>query len=442
MTAENQLFIHIPRLHTAIAEWLFCVVFIILMRKRFKWPIQILLMALWLGVFVGYHELAGRMPLGFWIPFMIGAVVLMFLFVFTMTKNNLFLIALIAFQSFIVAEFAASLEWQMYYYYFMNVNLRYPQILEYGIMITIYALTFAIILMMELRHKARKIKTFTTKTDFLIAFIITALVFAMSNLSFTGISSPVSGRYPQDIFYIRTLIDMLGIVLFYAIREYKLATYTRLELLALENVLNKQYSQYLQFKEAIEVVDRKYHDLKHQIAVLRSESEEVREKYLKELEQEIYLYEYKYKTGSKVLNILLSSKAHQISDNDINFTVVADGSSIDFISVMDVCSIIGNALDNAIEGVKNIQNKEERVIKLAIFQQQSFVLIKIENYYASELIFDGENFLTTKKDKRLHGYGIKSIRTIADQYNGTIDIKTEKNWFILTILIPIPKNIE
>jgi hypothetical protein len=437
--AQSQIFIHIPRLHTAIAEWLFSLVFILVSNRRFKKQIHYPLLFVWLGVFIGYQELAGIMPISLWIPFMVGAVGLMFLFVFTMTEQPILRKAFITFQAFILAEFAASLEWQFYYYFFMNASIKYPKILEYFVMVSIYALVFALVYIMEKRHKARDIKIVTSKTDLFTAFSITVTIFAISNISFTGIDTPISGRYPQDVFYIRTLVDALGVVLFYAIREYKLATYSRMEVIALENLLNKQYSQYLQFKESNELVNRRYHDLKHQIAVIRSESEEKRSKYLAELEEELHLYDLQYKTGNRALDILLSSKSGQIADNNINFTVVADGASVDFISVMDMCSMLGNALDNAIEEVKEIDNEDERIIKLAIFQQQSFLLVRLENYYKSELIFEDGTYHTTKKDKRLHGYGLKSIKTVVEKYHGTIGINTENNWFTVIILIPIPK---
>lgn len=441
MTLLNEVFINIPRFHTAIAEWLFCVVFILFLEKRFKGIALYGLLLGWLGVFIGYQKLAGMMPIELWIPFMIGAVVLMYVFIAFVTTIPLFTAGFVALQAFIVAEFAASLEWQIYYFVFTNRALSYPVVIEYLIMILIYAIVFLTLLLMESRYKVRKFKLFTTKTDLLTAIGITVIIFAMSNISFADINTPITGRYPAEIFYIRTLVDMLGIILFYAIREYKLTTYARMEINAMESILNKQYSQYRQSQESIDIINRRYHDLKHQIAVIRAESDpEVRAKYLAELEEDIRLYDTQYKTGNKVLDTLLSSKALQIVDNDINFTVVADGSLLNFISVMDLCSIFGNALDNAIEGVKDIKNKEERLIKLAVFKQQNLILIRLENYYKSRLIYDGSTLQTTKKDGRLHGYGLKSIKATAERYDGTVRINTDNNWFTLLILLPNRNN--
>lgn len=66
----------------------------------------------------------------------------------------------------------------------------------------------------------------------------------------------------------------------------------RKELEAVQNVLQNQYAQYVQSKESIELINYKYHDLKHQIAVLRSEEDpQKREAFLDEMEAEIRQYE-------------------------------------------------------------------------------------------------------------------------------------------------------
>lgn len=436
----NEIFLEIPRLHTAIAEWLFCVVVILFLKKRFKGVLHYTLLFVWLGVFIGFHHIAGNMPIGLWIPFMLMAILLMFMFVFHMTKTSYLTVGFISLQAFIVAEFAASFEWQFYYYFLLNLELANPVVLEYVIMVLIYALVVAIIIVLESRYKARNFQVNTSRSDLFTAIGITSIIFFMSNLSFMDINTPITGRYPTEVFYIRTLIDLLGIILFYLIREYNFATHTRTELREMESLLVKQYAQYRSSQESIDLVNKRYHDLKHQITVIRSEQDhELRNKYLDELEHDINVYEVYYKTGNKVLDTILTSKGLELRDKKINFTCVADGSLIDFISVMDICSIFGNALDNAIESVSEIDDLEKRLIKLAVFKQQNLLLIKIENYYMSELRYDGGHLLTTKKDKKMHGYGLKSIRSTVDRYDGTIRINTDNNWFTLLILIPIIK---
>ena len=117
-------------------------------------------------------------------------------------------------------------------------------------------------------------------------------------------------------------------------------------------------------------------------------------------------------------------------------TSVIDGKLLDFMEVKDICNIFGNALDNAIESVLHISDKEKRLIHVTVSQLNNFVMIRIENYYENILKSDGENYLTTKSDTKSHGYGIKSIKYTADKYDGAVYINSDNNWFDLKIAIP------
>ena len=102
-------------------------------------------------------------------------------------------------------------------------------------------------------------------------------------------------------------------------------------------------------------MNRKYHDLKHQIALLRSQGNEERNGVLDQMESEIQSYEALNVTGNKVLDTVLTSKSLHCQSQGIQMTCVADGHALDFLSAMDISSLFGNALDNAIESVGKIR---------------------------------------------------------------------------------------
>ena len=212
----------------------------------------------------------------------------------------------------------------------------------------------------------------------------------------------------------------------------------RRELEAMQNVLQNQYLQYIQSKESIDLINYKYHDLKHQIEVLRSEEDpQKRNAFLNKMEEEIRLYEVQNKTGNKVLDTVLTSKGLVCAKNDITFTCVADGTLVNFMETADICSIFGNALDNAIECEKKIADKEKRLIHVTVSRQKNFLMIRVENYFEGNLRYKEGALATTKKNKAFHGYGIKSIRYTANKYEGALSISTRDSWFELQVLIPM-----
>jgi len=211
-----------------------------------------------------------------------------------------------------------------------------------------------------------------------------------------------------------------------------------MELESVQNVLENQYLQYKQSRESIELINYKYHDLKHQIEVLRKEQDpEKRNAFLNKMENEIKQYELQNKTGNGVLDTVLTSKSMYCDKHGITLTSVVDGHLLDFMETMDICSIFGNALDNAIESVLKIEQKERRLIHLTVARQKAFLMIRLENYFEGDLEYEKGQLESTKKDKAYHGYGIKSIRYTVNKYDGAVDIDTKDHWFNLKILIPL-----
>ena len=212
----------------------------------------------------------------------------------------------------------------------------------------------------------------------------------------------------------------------------------RKELEAVQNVLQNQYVQYKQSRESIELINYKYHDLKHQIAVLRSEEDpKKREEFLNRMEDGIRQYEAQNKTGNKVLDTVLTTKSLYCTKHGITFTCVADGTLLDFMDVMDICSIFGNALDNAIECELKIPDKEKRLIHVTVSKQKMFLILRFENYCEETLQYQEGALVTTKKEKEFHGYGLKSIQYTANKYEGAVSMNVEDNWFELKVLIPM-----
>lgn len=430
----------IPRYHTAIAEWLFAFVFILYLPKRNNNGIQALVHLFWFILILAFQLIAGTMPIEFWIPNMVIAVLIMFFYIYTTNKVDLYTAGYFVVIAFTMAELAASLEWQISH--FLQVNLAmHDDLIEVSSLIFIYTIIFIFAVILEKRYKEKNFQIDIKKNDFMSVALIGITIFSISNISFINIDTPFSGQYPSEILYIRTLVDLAGVILLYSQREHKMAVYSNREAYTMQYLLDKQYEQYQQSLKNSEIINQRYHDLKHYITLLRNETDvHKKELYLNDLEKSVLPFDTQYKTGNHALDILLTQKASDILEHKINFTCVADGTHLNFISVLDVLSIFGNALDNAIENVKTIDLEDKRLIKLAVFAQNQLLFIKLDNYYINELNIVNGNFITTKQDKMNHGFGLKSIISIVEKYGGSVKISTENHWFSLMILLPIEHN--
>ncbi|MDO4333929.1 MAG: ATP-binding protein [Eubacteriales bacterium] len=428
----------IPRIYTALAEWAACVLYMIQLPGRVygwkRWGIA----AAFLGLQSLFLVATGDLAIGFWLVCMLAAVFLMYLFIRTETSVSRIAAGYCCIRAFVFAEFAASLEWEVHCFFWPAGK---PGIAwQIGLLLVIYGAAFLLMHVLERKFSNREMKPEISPQDFGAALIIGISAFAISNLSFVLVNTPFSVSYGNSIFVIRTMVDLGGVAILFAHHVQCYDLQVRRELEAVQNVLQNQYLQYQQSRESIELINRKYHDLKHQIAFLRTETDEkLRNAYLDEMEADIQNYEAQNKTGNSVLDTVLTSKSLYCSRHQITLTCVADGSLLDFMKVMDICTIFGNALDNTIEYVETIAEPEKRLIHVSVFSQQGFVMLRFENYCESELEFEEDLPKSTKKDAAFHGYGLKSIRHVARTYGGTVTIRHENNWFELNVLIPEPR---
>ena len=191
-------------------------------------------------------------------------------------------------------------------------------------------------------------------------------------------------------------------------------------------------------KENMELINRKCHDLKHQIEGLkRLDSDDERNAYIGEIEDAVLFYESVVKTGNDTLDLILMEKQLYCKAHGITFTCICDGAQLSKMDTMDIYSLFGNAIDNAIEGIRD-EDEKNRVIGLRVGRRGAFLTIHIENYLGHPLkIVDG--LPVTSKDTDYHGFGVLSIRHVVKKYKGTMSIRTDQNLFRLDILIPCQK---
>lgn len=204
------------------------------------------------------------------------------------------------------------------------------------------------------------------------------------------------------------------------------------EKIIIERLYLKHGEHYEQSKANLEFVNVQLHDIKNQLNTLKALNQEVS---FEEIERIISKYDSGIKTGNKTLDTILAEKTVLFKKYDIVFTCMMDDIAFSQIKVFDMVSIFGNALDNAIECVKDIEDVSKRFINLKINKKGNVILVHIENYCETSPVFENGYPVTTKKDKLFHGYGIKSIKNTAQKYGGNSVVSYRDNLFILDIML-------
>ncbi len=415
----------IPRLYTALAEWLACVLYLVSLRRRFGPAATTVVSVGALAALGAFLQLTGGVPLAWWIPCMAVAVGLMYGFLYLGCAVTPREAGYCCANAFILAEFAASLEWQLHC--FLWPRRGGADLLALLLLLAVYAGVYGFVYWFEFRRLRANPELGVTPRALVSAVAMALAAFAVSNLAFTQ-----DGAATMSVFYIRTLVDLAGVLVLSIQQEQLTEARLHRELDAMNNVLHRQYEQYQQSRESIHLINRYCHDLKLQIAAIRAERDPGRQAAaLDQMESGIQMYEAQNKTGNPVLDTLLTAKSLYCRQHDINFTCVADGHLLDFMPTGDICTIVGTALDNATESVLTLPDAEKRLIRTAIYAQHGFVMLRFENYCETPVRLDADGMPP-------HGYGVRTMRAAAQKYGGTVTVHNEDNWFILRVLLPNP----
>ena len=199
--------------------------------------------------------------------------------------------------------------------------------------------------------------------------------------------------------------------------------------------LQQQYAYYQDKLKDEERIRSIYHDLKNHLLVMesRQNTEETRQM-AETLRSQIADYEDYVHTGNEFLDIILKDKAAKAREKQIDFSAMVDFHGIDFMEPLDISTIFGNAIDNAIEASENLP-EYKRLITVKAERVRDMLLITIENNTApGNHLTEG----TTKKDRFVHGFGIPNIKKAVEKYSGQCSFQQEERVYRLKILIPCP----
>ena len=200
--------------------------------------------------------------------------------------------------------------------------------------------------------------------------------------------------------------------------------------------LQQQFAYYQEKLKDEEKVRSVYHDMKNHLLVLQRQinSPETAEM-VEKLQSQVAMYEDYEHTGNDILDIILKEKSETAREKHIALSVTADLNGVDFIEPLDISTIFGNRLDNAIEASEKLP-EEQRAILVKAGKMQNFFSVLIEN----NCLQDSGNTKsrTTKNDDFLHGFGISNMRKAVEKYDGQLMTKCENGKFTLKILILIP----
>lgn len=281
---------------------------------------------------------------------------------------------------------------------------------------------------------------FTKREDLLLVIFLVALILLLLSFVNRSIFGWELMIQLTQILGIVVLLIVLVLLIYFVHDSVK----TRLIQQEEEQSLEKMKVQYQYYEERLKDEQRVreiYHDMKNHLLVLQAQLKESgntdnqgkrqeTEKMVSKLQNEISAYGNYIQTGNVFLDVILKDKMAKAKEKQIDFWTEIDFSKGGFMEGLDISTIFGNALDNAIEACIKLP-EEERMITVKTGIRNHFFLILIEN--------SAKDFseTTTKADDFLHGFGKKNIQKSVEKYQGSCQWNYENGIFSLSILFPL-----
>ena len=209
------------------------------------------------------------------------------------------------------------------------------------------------------------------------------------------------------------------------------------ENIALQNeLLAKNYQV---AKESYESNARLYHDMGNHFSMIQSyladgKVEEART-YLDRLGKDRAAYSVERFTGIEAVDYILSQKAAFAKQQNVETSIHAEYPKDCKIDPVDLCTILTNLLDNAMDACGKLPEASAKILSVTIRRINQFIIIQIANSCIEEPVISKGNFKTSKTDKRHHGWGMKNVRLAVEKYHGTMEYEYNKNMFIVSVML-------
>lgn len=178
-----------------------------------------------------------------------------------------------------------------------------------------------------------------------------------------------------------------------------------------------------------------YHNHIQALLALSGDEEKTKE-YLLKLNDDLISVDKVLKTGNVMVDAILNSKLSLIKTKNIQVKAKATVPSQWKISEIDLCVIIGNLLDNAMEACLRLPDEEDRFIRVFIGVLKGQLYLSVSNSAGGEIRKSGRTYISSKNSET-HGFGLMRVDRIAAKYNGYVNRQNEEGMFATEILLPL-----
>ncbi len=272
-------------------------------------------------------------------------------------------------------------------------------------------------------------------------WILIISVFSISTLSFAIIQIALNESRLSEATSLMLLLSEIGLIALNIICLYIMISLNQSNRAAEELKLKEQQLKHeIQYAETVrsqyQEIRQIRHDMKQHldaVSGLQLEGKiDAAQKYISEISSGLERIEMFMDVGNDFVNAILNSKLSIAKSRGIE-VLCNSSSEVGGINEYDLCNLIGNMLDNAIEAAE--KTSDNAVVEVSIRSDKYKLMITVANSILQSVLNVNSELKTSKKEVELHGFGVKSIETIAEKYGGSVDFYEENLTFFCRVIL-------
>lgn len=243
----------------------------------------------------------------------------------------------------------------------------------------------------------------------------------------------------KQIFWIFALgLVGMNIMLFYLLQDVANKERELFEWRIFEREAKHRFSLYESIAEATKQQQALSHEYHNQLVCIQSllhkEQYNKLEEYVKQISGVVLKNLDYIDTNNAIVNAILNEKYSQAIEQDIVMVYKINNLAKTTIEDQDIALLLSNLLNNAIEACQKCI--DEKIIKVKFILEDDNIVLSVKNTYDGHVITSEGSYITTKKNKRDHGIGIKNMIQVIEKYDGFYSITYDERYFSFSCIIP------
>ncbi len=292
------------------------------------------------------------------------------------------------------------------------------------------------------RNRVKKVSAIPKKIWQLIFFIFTAGMVSLLAISEIAMEIPNNISATFCLIIIALGIFICNVVVFFSFEEVceYFAKSKEYELVECQNQMLTRAVQ--ENEEYQKDVRKMHHDFNNHLScidmLLQMDNVEKARRYIQGMLVSASENKRIIRLGNEIAEAVVNQKYLLAQKQGIAFEVIGNLEENLQIDAVDLCALLSNALDNAIEASLRMEEKNNRNIQLEMKPYKDYLMIKVSNTVAEDV--NVKNLKTSKADKSQHGIGMLSMKSVVEKYEGYLKYECENRRFNVSMMLNIKGN--